>query len=207
MRSALFHPRAIVATAFLGALWLTAEPAQAVLVTQLELTGGRVQLDFGFFGPLRGSFEREGLLVMGQYQPLPDIFPPITKGHRTLTLFTSGIQGAPPPSGTVSGSMITVDLTSLFLGISRGDRLRAWNIGGIANGSFDPSTSAFSMSWEHLFRGQPLLSSAVFSLQGTAVLAPIPLPASLVLFASGLVGIGQTIRRRGKGLISPQRMG
>ena len=131
---------------------------------------------------------------MGQYQPAPAIFPPITKGHRTFSLFTSGVQGAPPPSGTVNGSAITVDLTSLFFGISRGDRLRAWNIGGIAAGSFDPVTSAFSMSWEHLFRNRPLLISGTFTLQGTAAL--VPLPASLALFASGVTVLAGWVRRR-----------
>ena len=150
---------------------------------------------------------QEGTIAVGQYQPMPDIVSPITKGHRTFSLFTSGVNGAAAPSATISGSSITMDLSSLFFGVSRGDSFRAWNIGGIAQGVFDQETSEFSLSWTHVFdsersRGRHGWShddrTARFFLQGKAVgLAPtpVPLPASLLLFAGGFAMIGGLLRR------------
>ncbi len=180
-------------------LGLDAVAAQAMVVTQLDLTGGSVELNVGFgsMGRALGRvLEQDGTLLMGRYQPAPDIFPPMTRGPFTLSLFTSGVQGAPPPSAVIDGSRITVDVTSLFFGISRGDHLKAWNIGGVATGSFDPETAAFCIGWDHLFDDRPFLRSATFTLQGKAVLAEVPLPAGLVLFTSGLAVYAVVLMKR-----------
>jgi hypothetical protein len=184
------------------ALFGWAGSGQAMIVTELDLTGGGASYDGRFHRVADRLLDQEGTLVMGQYQPIPDIVSSITKGQRTFSLFTSGVNGAAAPSATISGSSITMDLSSLFFGVSRGDSLRAWNIGGIAQGVFNPETSEFILSWSHVFgndafKGKQAWShddrTARFFLQGKAVgLAPtpVPLPASLVLFASGFAGVG-----------------
>jgi hypothetical protein len=175
-----------------------------MVVTQLDLMGGSVELNFelGSVGRALGHvFEQKGALLMGQYQPVPDIFPPVTRGLFTFSLFTSGVQGAPPPSAAIDGSQITVDLSSLFFGISRGDRLKAWHIGGVATGIFDPETAAFSIGWDHLFGDRPFLRSATFTLQGKAILAEVPIPAGLVLFATGLAISAVVLARRRRGVV------
>lgn len=187
-----------LAGALMGLFCLDAAPSHAMIVTQLDLTGGSVEFNVGVGSmgrALERLFAQEGTLLMGQYQPVPEIFPPVTRGPFTFSVFTSGVQGAPPPSAMIDGTQLTVDLTSLFFGISRGDRLKAWNIGGVATGCFDPETAAFSIGWEHLFDDRPFLRSATFTLQGKAVLAEVPIPAGAVLFATGLAVYTGVLRR------------
>ncbi|MGQ0810232.1 MAG: hypothetical protein ACT4OO_03290, partial [Nitrospiraceae bacterium] len=166
-----------------------AASADAMPVSQLTLTGGSIELDLGFFGTVEKSFSTQGVLVMGQYQPLPDIFPSVTKGNKTFSLFTSGVQGNAAPSATINGSQITVDLNSLFLGVSKGDSLKAWKIGGTAIGSFNSQTSSFDIAWDRLFKNKPFVQGATFTLQGTAQVAAIPLPATLTMFGFGLAAL------------------
>jgi hypothetical protein len=190
-------------------------PAYAVFVPpseilNVEFTGGEVDFRGRFGHKLERLLDQPGLLVMGEYQPGPDIVAPITRGRRTYSLFTSGLHGAPPPTATIDGSSIAVDLSSLFFGVSRGEHFRAWNIGGMATGLFNPETSEFSLSWQHFF-GEGAYKEknewlhershdrmAIFFLQGKAVVAqaPVALSASVVFYAIGLVGIGGLLWRR-----------
>jgi hypothetical protein len=144
---------------------------------------------------------------------MSDIVDPITRGHKTFSLFTSGLNGAPAPSATINGSSISVDLSSLFFGWTRGNEVRAWNIGGMATGLFNPQTNEFSLSWDHLFsngngkwnnskwKHESMKDhSATFFLQGTAIVeqTPVPLSASLIFFATGLgLLVGLYWRRSG----------
>jgi hypothetical protein len=162
-----------------------------VLVTQLELTGGSADYDGRFSRKLERLFDQPGQLVMNEYQPIGDIVPSIAKGHGTFSLFTSGFNGAPAPSAVIDGSSITVDLSSLFFGVSRGDHFKVWNIGGMATGTFNPDTLEFSLTWERLFGDRHKGDPAMFSLQGKVITggspAPVPLAQALVFFVTGLV--------------------
>jgi hypothetical protein len=179
---------AVLATAGIVFVWNA--PAEAATITSLEMTGGSVDVDGRFSRKLDRLFEQPGLLVMNKYQPGPDIVPPLTRGHRTFSLFTSGIQGAPPPTATIDGSSIAVDLSSLFFAVSRGEHLRAWNIGGPATGVFNPETLEFCLTWDHLFRDRPMFGLGSFSLQGKVNMgnvAAIPIGTTAVLFCTGLI--------------------
>jgi len=178
--------------------------ADAALVTQLDFTSGATSAGFPHGHKLDKLLDQEGTLLMGQYQALGQIVDSITKGHKTYSLFTSGLNGAPAPSAVINGNSITVDLSSLFFGWQRGDQIRAWNIGGQATGLFNPQTSEFSLSWEHVFNNGHHHDNgkhdnhakyewmkgneATFFLQGTALVAqaPVALGGSLVYFTSGL---------------------
>ena len=175
-----------------------ASPAEAMIAGPSELRDGAAHFD----GPRHRMLDRllgqEATLVIGEYQPMGEIVPSLTKGHRTFSLFTSGLNGAPAPSATIAGSSITVDLSSLFVGMSRGDTYQIRNIGGLATGTFDPETRKFSLSWNHLFDGRKHERPATFVLRGVIDTGPQPvaIPAGLVLYATGLLGLGSWIRRR-----------
>lgn len=179
-------------------LWIGAVPAQAASVTQLDITGGSVDLNFGVLGSVSGAFTQNGQLVMGQYQPLPNVFPPVTIAGHTFSIFTGNQAfpgtpgGAPVPTGSTTGSTMAVDLTALFAGVT-GPFMNeaALNVGGNAAGTFNELTNVFNVSWTKSFTGYniPFLQSGTFSLQGSAQLAPVPLPGALLFFGSGLMGL------------------
>lgn len=192
------------------ALCVLPAPSQAATVTQLDITGGSVTLDFGTLGNVTGNFSGNGQLVMNQYQPLPNIFDPITLSHLTFSVFTSsgGALNFPAPTAQTAGATLTADLQSLFAGVTStgwawvntNPQMASLNLGGLATGSFNELTNAFDISWTHAFTGVPFLTSGTFSLQGTAQLAAVPLPGALLLFGSGVAGLFGLTRRAGFGI-------
>ena len=182
-----------------------ADRAEALSVTSLDFTSGAANFDGRFGRILDQLFAEDGTITMGSYQSMSGIIDPITRGHKTFSLFTSGMNGAPPPSATINGMSISVDLSSLFFGWTRGDQVRAWNIGGMATGLFNPQTNEFSLSWDHIFNNangkwhdgkwkheSMKNHEATFFLQGTAVVAqaPVALSASLIFYLTGLGLLG-----------------
>lgn len=165
-------------------------PAHAMIVTELELTGGSVNSSGRFNHVLDRLLGQDGTVSIGQYQAIGEIVPSVTKRQQTFSLFTSGLNGAPAPFATIDGFSISVDLSSLFFGVSRGDSLQIWNIGGLAGGVFNPETSEFFLSWDHHSDLHKRAGHGTFFLKGKVEVAPIPIPASLVLYATGMFGLG-----------------
>lgn len=196
-----------------------AAPGEAIMVSQLDITGGTFTLNEGFgSNALSGSFTQPGTLVMGQYQAPPTLLGPFTIANHAISLFTHpgiGETPLPTPTGQVSGNTISVDLRSLFAAILpppvpqggpfpspfvSGAFLVGNQLPALATGTFDQATNAFTLSWMHLYPGIPGVIGQQFGyanivLQGTVAL--IPLPASLLLFATGLAVLVWTRRRRG----------
>lgn len=187
----------------LSALWLCPTAANADSISELDFTSGSLALKLGSTTLASTNFTTSGQILMGQYQPLPNIIAPISitvpfVGTYTFNLFTSGPN--PTPSGNTSGSSITADLTALSAGLT-GPSLPASpglavNIGGNAIGSFNNLTHAFTgLTWNRtlnsitglpdFFAGKTL----EFTLNGTAQLASVPLPGAALLFGSGLAGL------------------
>ena len=186
--------------------------AEAMSVTSLDFTSGAVNWDGRHGRILDRLFAQDGSITIGSYQSMSDIVDPITRGHKTFSLFTSGLNGAQAPSVSINGGSISVDLSSLYLGWTNGSEVRAWNIGGMATGVIDPLSSEFSLSWNHLFderfgKGKHDMMrdrSATFFLQGTTdvVQAPVPLPASVLFFATGLALMGGLCWRKSRGTLA-----
>lgn len=166
--------------------------AEAMTVTQLELTGGAVNWGGRHERMLDRLLSQDGALVIGQYQAMGEIVPSIAKGHRTFSIVTSGLSGAAAPALTIAGSSITVDLSSLYFGRSRGGEHRLSPIGGLATGLYNPETREFSLSWQHLLSRHWHERRATFFLKGVVVDGPqaVAIPAGLVLYATGLPGLG-----------------
>lgn len=182
-----------------------AEPVQATMVSELELTGGAVNYDGKYSKMMDRLFGEEGTLKLGQYQAIGDTLPSIGKSCETYSLFTSGFTGAEAPSVKISGSSISLDLSSLFFGVSRGDSHKTWNIGEEATGQYDPQTGAFTVSWTHMFEHGKHDGLATFFLKGVADVGaqPVAIPAAMVMYATGLFGIGcWSYRRRTFALVT-----
>jgi hypothetical protein len=186
--------------------------AEALSVTSLDFTSGAVNWEGRHGRILDRLFAQDGSITIGSYQSMSDIVDPITRGHKTFSLFTSGLNGAPAPSVSIDGASISLDLSSLYFGWTNGSEVRAWNIGGMATGVINPQTSEFSLSWDHLFnerfaKGKHDMMhdrSATFFLQGTADVAqaPVALSASVVFYATGLALMGGLWWRKSRGALA-----
>jgi hypothetical protein len=94
-------------------------------VTSLDFTSGAVNWDGRHGRILDRLFAQDGSITMGSYQSMSDIVDPITRGHKTISLFTSGLNGAQAPSVSINGASISVDLSSLYYGWTNGRQVRA----------------------------------------------------------------------------------
>ena len=176
-----------------------AGPIQAAMIGQLELTGGAVNYDGKHSKMMDRLLGQDGTLELGQYQAIGDNLPSIDKACETYSLFTSGFTGEAAPSATISGSSISIDLSSLFFGVSRGDSHKTWNIGDLATGQYNPETGEFTVSWNHMFENGKHDGPATFFLKGVAEVGqqPVAIPAAMVMYATGLFGLGVwTYKRR-----------
>lgn len=196
----------IVALVMLSVLWLIPGEAEALTVSELDFTNGSMVLKNGSMTVLSSNFTKNGQIVMGQYQPLPNIIPSLPLGPYTFSLFTSGSN--PVPTSSTSGSTMTADLTALGAKLT-GPFIPAGgltiNIGGAATGIFNTVTHAFTgLTWTHSLSGttglpsswgSPANLSLQFTLNGTAQLAAVPLPGAALLFLSGLSGLALARKR------------
>ena len=178
----------------IGWVGLFASPVHAATVTQLELTEGAVNFGGQHHEIMDRLFGQEGMLKLGQYQAIGEIVPSIGKSCETFSIFTSGFSGASTPSAAISGSSISVDLSSLFFGTSRGNFHQSWRIGSVATGLFNPDSREFMVSWNRVFDGDKQAGPATFFLKGivafTGDAQPVAIPAGVVLYATGLFGLG-----------------
>ena len=103
------------------------------------------------------------------------------------------ITGGPVPTATIDlgTNILTADMTSLFANVGNTDQ----NVGGIATGFVDPVSGEFQMSWTTvLTQGPGAGRFMTFTFGGYA--SAVPVPASLLLFGSGLIGLAGIARRK-----------
>ncbi|MGC4097945.1 MAG: hypothetical protein QM706_12580 [Nitrospira sp.] len=185
------HGALFMAIGMLSA-WLSIEaPAHAMTVTQLEVTRGAINYDGKYGEMIDRLLAQDGTLKLGQFQAIGDLVPSI-EGCKTYSLFTSGFNGAEAPSAVISGSSIKVDLSSLFFSAAKGNSSHLWNIGEVVTGLFNPDTKEFALSWDRVFDGDKHKGQATFFLSGLVHFdtQPVAIPASMLLYATGLFGLG-----------------
>jgi hypothetical protein len=175
-----------------------ASAATETQVTQLNITGGSIDLNLVQPGSINGNFSKDGVLAMGGFQSPSEVFPsslPMVDGH-TLSFFTASGGGVlPPPSAEVNGTAMTADLSSLFVDIAGSKINGSLNIGGMASGTYDPETGAFSLHWTHVY---DTLSWTDIALGGKVAdcVTPVPIPPAVFLFGAGLLSLVGLFRER-----------
>ena len=105
------------------------------------------------------------------------------------------VPGGPVPSGTVDdvAGTIEVDMSSWFADHGMFDQ----NLGGTAVGLWNSATGDYQMAWTVALNGpgHPALGSFVtWTVHGVA--SPVPVPAAVWLFGSGLLGLVGVARRK-----------
>lgn len=118
------------------------------------------------------------------------------------------VAGGPVPSGTLDdiASTITMDLSSLFGTWANGDYITGTGrndgiTSAMAAGTWNPITNAYALYWDSRTIGPSCAAPngcvSHWILEGTA--SPVPVPAALWLFGSGLLGlIGVQWRQKSK---------
>lgn len=144
-------------------------------------------------------------VVMGTYQG---------SASNSLTLFNffgapvntftaaSATGAAPNPTGLPSGTVdttlgtMTVDLNGWYANWSGTNFLQ----GGVATGTYTPisaTTGSYTLSWSSFITTAPFAGqTGNWNLSGTVTHAPVPIPAAVWLFGSGLLGLVGIARRR-----------
>jgi len=171
----------ILLIAFLVAAFLDVRPAHSDTVSQLNLTSESFSLNLGTSGSISGPLNQTGSLTMGQFQAAPSILPVTPLQGQMLSFFTNSSSGFfSAPSGQTAGTSLTVDLSSLFVGVTGPQINGTFNVGGLATGTYDPTTGQFSLSWTHTFTD---ITSSNMTIAGTTAVVPTPLPSSRVLLS------------------------
>ncbi len=201
----------------LGAmLSLAAATAQAAPVAIDSLTVETVSLTVTINGGSSyswgGTLDTPILIEMGVYQdPIVEWGTPGTDPYAKI--YSTGIYGAPPPNGTVdfAAGTIDVDFSSIYADVEL--LLYSFTVGPLGNlsGTSTPP-DAYALDWggnwsvrvtpsggmsgfmQGSFSGLDISGTVTIEIAGTVT--PVPLPAAVWLFASGLLGLVGVARRR-----------
>jgi len=173
-----------------------------------------VSLSLHITGDGTYAFSRAGLpavqLVMDTYQNPIFTTNATTSGVTgTATIYSTRAFGMPAPSGSVDSSSsnpISVDFSSLRLAVNitspftQSFDAPVWpSTTPNSTSTYNAGTNAYTLTWSNNFSvtsstGVPVSGTMNVTLGGT--LTPVPVPASLWLFGSGLVGLAGIARRR-----------
>lgn len=193
--------------------------AATLNIASVSITGGTMTtnssgsvigpLPFTAFGPntnlVSGYIGNGGLGISADIAD-PDSIVSLDFGGLPLNVYTAAsnygdnntlagtIPGGPMPSGALDdvAATITMNLSSWFLNWNNTDQ----NAGSaIATGSWNPATGEISLAWSAFIPGGPGFGTTIdWTLEGIAT--PVPNPAAIWLFSSGLFGLVRFSNRK-----------
>jgi len=151
---------------------------------------------FGSFTATSGTIAPPAEIIMGVYQNSILNISDISTGFN-LNIYSTDSFGQAAPSGTVNGTTVDVDFSSLratMLFNSASYDFELWPLTtSLDYGSYVPANNTFDIGWsENLTLDlTPILSESAIldvSLQGYLTTA-VPLPAAFWLFSMGLISV------------------
>ena len=197
----------------LSAAWASTVNISSMLVNNASLTVSYSSSygsgSYSFSGPVVPPAD----ILMGTYQN-PIYTANITSGATgTATIYSTSAYGEPAPSGTIDTSNatnpISVNFSSFRLNVNVTAPITlsfdapAWPLTTPNSSStFDALTNAYTLGWNNNFSvtamvdgiSAPITGNVQVTLGGT--LQPVPVPAALWLFGSGLIGLAAFACRR-----------
>lgn len=178
--------------------------AAIIEISSLNISAGNVLINGTInTGLLPGE---DPFIRMGDYQGVLDagnIFgsivtnsDPVITPFYGITLSSYGGNTYSAPTGTINDVLgtITVDMRSWFVWQQNPSAGTLINNGGIATGTYNSLTGEFNMSWDGLIENGTFPDPNTWTLNGTVNIVPIP--ASMWLFGSGLIGLIGFARRK-----------
>ncbi|VAW70458.1 hypothetical protein MNBD_GAMMA09-2148 [hydrothermal vent metagenome] len=179
-------------------LFTAGASAAPIAINSMFVDTATASLTVGILGPYTAStgINPPAEITMGSFQTS---ILAVSSPDYSLNIYSTGDFGAPAPSGTVDGTSINVDFSSLrgnlvFSGNTYDFGLWPVNT-ALDYGTYDPLTNAFNIGWTEslaLDFGTAILD---ISLQGN--LTTVPVPAAIWLFGSGMLALfGFSQRRR-----------
>ncbi len=202
----------LASTAPLTAAWASPVSISSMLVNNASLTLSNLVINGVSAGPysFSGPVVPPADILMGQYQdPIYTATVTTSGASGSVTIYSTGAYNEPAPSGTVDASNtanpVKVNFSSFRLGVDITSPFSltfdapAWPVTQLNNSStFNSADNAYTVSWANNFN----VSSTLGTVSGTVnvtlggTLTPVPVPAALWLFGSGLIGLAGVARGR-----------
>ncbi len=198
-------------TVLVAALLLATGAANAAPITALTITGGTFAMA-GAGGSITPTTFAD--MTVGAYDGSAPSMPGSESDYAPTSIGTFGFgafgavaiytaetdgvnSGFAAPSGDITGSDMTLDLSS-WTAYWNGTSFNQGN-SAVTIDSFDATTGDFAASWTSpvvggAFNGQD--GSWTITGNAAAATSAVPVPAAVWLFGSGLVGLAGVARRR-----------
>jgi len=176
--------------------------AAPIAIDTMYVDNATANLTVGPLGPFMAttSISPPAQIIMGSFQ---SSILSVSSTSYALNIYSTNINGNPAPSGSVDGTAIDVDFSSLRGNLTYSNNnydFELWPLTTTLDyGVYDPVNSTFDIGWsENLIINLnglfPTSASLEINLQG--YLTTVPVPAALWLFGSGMIALFGFSRRK-----------